>query len=62
MCTLVKQGREREGAREGGREERERLHLLDAPALGSLPTSVSRDGVARGVEGRDAECIQKTKK
>ena len=35
--------REQERGREGGRE-RKRLHLLDAPALGSLPTSVSREG------------------
>lgn len=37
-------GRAREQReRQGGREERKRLHLLDAPALGSLPTSVSRE-------------------
>lgn len=36
--------RERKGGRERQRwrEERKRLHLLDAPAVGSLPTSVSR--------------------
>lgn len=36
--------RERQRGRVGEREERKRLHLLDAPALGSLPTSVSREG------------------
>lgn len=35
-------GREGGRDRDGGREERKRLHLLDAPAVGSLPTSVSR--------------------
>lgn len=36
--------REREGGMEREGEERKRLHLLAAPALGSLPTSVSREG------------------
>lgn len=39
-----REGGRREAGMEGGREERKRLHLLDAPALGSLPTSVSREG------------------
>lgn len=42
-CMHREREREREGkgGRERQREERKRLHLLDAPALGSLPTSVS---------------------
>lgn len=39
----VHTGRARKREREAGRDERKRLHLLDAPALGSLPTSVSRE-------------------
>lgn len=44
---VEREERERQGGgREGGseREERKRLHLLDAPALGSLPISVSWEG------------------
>lgn len=37
-------GAREERERQRGREERKRLHLLDAPALGSLPISVSREG------------------
>lgn len=40
---MVEQEKRREGDR-AREEERKRLHLLDAPALGRVPTSVSREG------------------
>lgn len=38
------EGRERERERQEGGEERKRLHLLDAPALGSLPITLAGRG------------------
>ncbi|KAK5908899.1 hypothetical protein CgunFtcFv8_016917 [Champsocephalus gunnari] len=55
VCTVVEQRRrermERAGGREGGGGEKE-LHLLDAPAPGSMPTSA--------IAGREGRCRMHT--